>query len=235
MNQSKPAAATSAIARLAAKEDSLSESVALKAAPREDRGKNKMRRLRAAGKLPGVVYGQNQDPIAITLDPKVIGRLLRSSTGHNTIINLEVDGVDTLPTMMVDWQIDPVKNRLLHLDLLRIDMSKPVVVAVPIDLQGVPHGVKNQGGSLDVVNRDIQIEVLPDRIPESLPVDIKEMKLGSTLRAGSIELGEGVSLLSSENMVLCRVASTRTSLLADEEEEGAAVEGEEAAPAPEES
>lgn len=206
--------------------------ITIVAEPRPERGKNEARRLRAGGRIPAVVYGAGKDATAVSVNPKEIDRILFSSSGHNTIFNVEVDGQETAPAMIVDWQHDPVKDLLLHIDLERIDLTKKLTVKVPVHLEGEPKGVKTQGGLMEVVTREIEIECLPNNIPEHFTVNVHEMLIGDNLRASAVELEEGIELKSSPNTVICHVVELRTSEAeaeaAEEEEaaEGAPAEGE---------
>lgn len=143
--------------------------------------KNAARRVRAAGMIPAVVYGAGQEPVAIQLDPKVITKILHSESGHNSIFDLNVaDGAAT-KAMIIDWQYEPVKGKLLHIDLKRIAMDKTMKVSVPVFLTGTAKGVKVEGGVLDQVLREVQLECLPGNIPTSLDVDISELGLNGAI------------------------------------------------------
>ena len=127
---------------------------AVVATPREGKfNKNAARRVRAGGKIPAVVYGAGQDSVAVAVDPKIITKILHSDSGHNTIFDLDISGSATVKAMIVDWQNEPLKGALLHIDLKRIAMDKAMVVSVPVQLVGVPIGVKAQGGILEHVLR----------------------------------------------------------------------------------
>jgi large subunit ribosomal protein L25 len=123
--------------------------------------------------------------------------------------------------MIVDWQLDPVRDNIIHVDFKRIDLAKPVSVKLPVNFIGVPFGVKNQGGTLDVVNRHVAVECLPNDIPDSLPAEIADMRLGGAIRAGELPLPAGMKLLSPPVLVLAHIAATRASALAGEKEETA--------------
>ena len=206
--------------------------ITIVAEPRAGRGKNEARRLRAGGRIPAVVYGAGKDATAVSVNPKEIDRILFSSSGHNTIFEVEVDGQETAPAMIVDWQHDPVKDHLLHIDMERIDLTKKLTVKVPVHLEGEPKGVKTQGGLMEVVTREIEIECLPGNIPEHFTVNVHELLIGDNLRASAVELGEGIELKSGPNTVICHVVELRASEAeaeeAEEEEaaEGAPAEGE---------
>jgi large subunit ribosomal protein L25 len=161
--------------------------------------------------------------VAVAVSPKDINRILHSSTGHNTIFNLAVNGGETSPAMIVDWSHDPVKDTLLHVDLLRIDLTKRIRVKVPVHLTGEAFGVKTEGGLMEVVNREIEVECLPNEIPEHFTVDVTALHIGQSLRAGDVDLAEGVTLLSLPEAVVCHVIAVRDSV------EVAAPEGEAAA------
>lgn len=199
----------------------MSVTVPVAAARRTGRGKNQNNRLRAAKRLPAVLYGSKKEPLSISIDPKDIVKIFRSKYTYNTIIELDIEGEVKEPSMMVDWQLDPIRDNIIHVDFKRIDLDKPVVVKVPVEFIGVPVGVKNQGGTLDIINRHVALECLPEAIPESLPAQITEMKLGDTLRVGDLPLPEGMRLLSPSVLVLALIAGTRASTLAAETTEAA--------------
>lgn len=185
--------------------------ITIAAEPRATRGKNEARRLRVEHKIPAVVYGAGGDPIAVTVSPKEINKILFSASGHNTIFDLEIPGQAKSPVLVVDWQHDPVKGNLLHIDMMRVDMSKRLVVKVPVHTTGEARGVKQQGGLFQVVNREVEIECLPDDIPEFFTLDITEMMLGDGLRASDVPLTGSMSLLSRPEMVLSHVIAVRGS------------------------
>ena len=194
------------------------EITTIAAEPRETRGKNEARRLRVKGFAPAVVYGAGKDAIALSINPKEVTKILRSSTGHNTIFNIGVKDGETTPVMIVDWQNDPVKSNLLHVDLKRIDLTKRISVKVAVHTAGDPRGVKLQGGLLEVVAREIEIECLPDDIPESFTVDVTELMIGQNIRASEIPMGESMKLLSAADQVIAHVVA----LKAEAEPEAAA-------------
>src|SRR5947208_16032161 len=151
---------------------------AVVATPREGKfNKNAGGRVRVAGKIPAVVYGAGQDAVAVTVDPKVITKILHSESGHNTIFDLNIEGFAGSKAMIVDWQNEPIKGKLLHIDLKRIAMDKLMRVSVPIQLVGIPVGVKTQGGILEHVLREVEIECLPADIPGHLDVDVSNIEL----------------------------------------------------------
>src|SRR5688500_9862803 len=158
----------------------------LDAVKREGRGKNEANRLRAAGRIPAVVYGSKKDGqapegVALAVDPKAVLRILHSESGANTLINLRVDGSEAR-VMVKEYQLDPVTHQLLHADFYQLAMDKAITVTVPIVLKGEARGVKLQGGIVDFVTRDIEVQCLPTDIPENIPVDISELMLNQSIR-----------------------------------------------------
>lgn len=193
---------------------------------RESRGKNEARRTRRSGLIPGVVYGAFKDPVSVAIDPKAISKILRSKTGHNTIFNVEVTGGETTPVMVVDEQYDPVRSHLLHVDLKRIDLTKRIRVSVPVHTSGEPVGVKTQGGLLEVITRSIEIETLPDEIPESFVIDVSELTIGQNRRASDIALSGSTKLTSSPETVIAHVVGMRAEEVKPEAEVAAVAEPE---------
>jgi large subunit ribosomal protein L25 len=199
--------------------------ITIEAHARHERGKNEARRLRASGSAPAVLYGGGGEAVPVAVSPKEITRLLNSKTGHNTIFDLAVKDGETVPVMIVAWQNDPIKETLLHIDLKRIDLTKRLRVAIPIHTVGEPKGVKLQGGLHELITREIEIECLPDEIPEQFTVEVGELMMGQSIRALEIPLPEGVKLVSPPDAVISHVVALKV----EAEPEPAAVEG--AAPA----
>jgi large subunit ribosomal protein L25 len=172
---------------------------------REERGKNASRRLRVAGRVPAVLYGENQDAVAITLDRKEMTRILAQPSGHNRILSLKLDGGKTESAMAIDWQVDPLRNTLLHVDVKRVDLSKPVLVTVPVKTVGVAVGVKEQGGFEEVVTREVQIECMPLDVPEKIELDITNLGVGQAIRAGDLAANEQWKVRTDPRRVLVHV------------------------------
>ncbi len=183
--------------------------VSVGAEVRQTRGKNEARRTRRRGLIPAVVYGSFQDPVAVAVNPRELIQILRSKTGYNTIFNLAVHGGETTPVMVVDEQFDPIKGNLLHADLKRIDLSKRLRISVPVGTTGEPKGVKQQGGLLEVISRAVEIECLPDEIPESFVVDVTELMIGQSRRAGDVTLSGSMKLVSPPETVIAHVVALR--------------------------
>ena len=157
----------------------------LEAAKRETSGKNEARRLRASGRIPGTVYGVQKNggatATSVAVDPKAVLRILHSDSGANTLINLRLDGSETR-VMVKEYQLDPITHHLLHADFYQLAMDKAITVTVPIVLKGEPKGVKLQGGLLDFVTRDVEVQCLPTDIPEHIDIDVTEMVLNQSVR-----------------------------------------------------
>jgi large subunit ribosomal protein L25 len=205
--------------------------ITVAAEPRLERGKNANRRLRTRQMIPAVVYGTGKESVAVAVSPKEIGRILRSASGHNTIFNLSVGGGETSPVMVVDWQDHPVRGNLLHVDLLRIDLHKRLKVKVPVHTMGDPKGVKQQGGLYEIVTREVEIECLPDEIPEAFTVDVTELMIGEGLRAQDLPLTGSMTLQSAPDTVISHVVAHRGAV--EEAPAEAAAAAAPAAPEPE--
>ena len=198
---------------------------------RATRGKNEAHRTRSAGNIPAVVYGSMQDPVAIAVNPREILKIVRGTTGYNTIFNLVIEGVGSSPVMVVDSQVDPLKGNLLHADFKRIDLTKRIRVAIPVHTEGEPAGVKLQGGLLEVVTRTVEIECLPDEIPESFTLSVSELMIGQSVRASSITLAGSMKLVSASESVIAHCVALRAEEVAAPAAEAAAAPAGAAAPA----
>jgi large subunit ribosomal protein L25 len=189
---------------------------AVVATPREGKfNKNAARRVRVAGKIPAVVYGAGQDAVAVTVDPKVITKILHSEAGHNTIFDLNVEGASPSKAMIVDWQNEPIKGTLLHIDLKRIAMNKAMRVSVPVVLVGVPVGVKAQGGVLEHVMREVDIECLPNDIPSHLDVDVTGLELYGVIHLSDLPHSGSIKYLGEENATVAHVVATKEEAVAE--------------------
>ncbi|HEY4379559.1 MAG TPA: 50S ribosomal protein L25 [Acidobacteriaceae bacterium] len=183
---------------------------AVVATPREGKfNKNAARRVRVSGKIPAVVYGAGQDSVAVSVDPKVITKILHSDSGHNTIFDLDVTGSAVVKAMIVDWQNEPLKGALLHIDLKRIAMDKAMTVSVPIQLIGVPVGVKSQGGILEHVLREVEIECLPADIPSHLDVDVSGLEMNQAIHVSDLPHSGSIKFLSDEGLTVAHVSAVR--------------------------
>jgi large subunit ribosomal protein L25 len=176
---------------------------------RTSRGKNEARRTRRAGHIPAVIYGSFQEPVSIAVNPRDISKITHSNTGYNTIFNLVIQGGENTPVMLVDRQVDPVKGTLLHADFKRIDLTKRLRVSIPVHTTGEAAGVKVQGGLLEVITRMIEIECLPDEIPESFTVDVTELMIGQAKRASDVALTGSMKLVSAPETVIAHSVAMR--------------------------
>jgi large subunit ribosomal protein L25 len=199
----------------------------LKAEKREGRGKNEARRLRASGRIPAVLYGAEKGTaVEIAVDPKNLLRILHGEAGVNTLIGLQLDGGNTR-VLVKEYQLDPIDHELLHADFYQVAMDKTITVTVPVVLKGEAKGVKQQGGIVDFVNREIEIEVLPADIPENITVDVSELMLHEGIRVRDLKIeGAKWTSLSDADMMIVHVVPLRA-----EEPEPAAAEAATAAAA----
>jgi large subunit ribosomal protein L25 len=167
--------------------------------------KNAARRVRVAGKIPAVIYGAKEPSIAVELDPKQILRILHSDSGHNTIFDVDVQGSARVKAMIVDWQYEPIKGNLLHIDLKRIAMDKVMIVEVPIQLEGIPVGVKAEGGILEQVLREVEIECLPADIPAHISLDVSGLKLHDVVRVSDLPHEGKFKFITDEDATVAHV------------------------------
>ena len=183
----------------------------LVATPRTGKfNKNHARRVRVAGQIPAVVYGAGKEPVAVVVDPKAVTRILHSESGHNTIFDLNVENAGgVIKAMIVDWQNEPIKGKLLHIDIKRIAMDKPMRVSVPIHLVGTPVGVKSQGGILDHVLREIEVECLPADIPSHLDVDVTGLGLNAAIHVSDLPHSGSIKFLGEENATVAHVTAIK--------------------------
>jgi large subunit ribosomal protein L25 len=183
--------------------------ITVAAQPRESRGKNEARRTRLSGLIPAVVYGAYKDPVPVAVSPKAILQIVHSGSGYNTIFNLDIEGRENTPVMVVDHQNDPIRGTLLHADLKRIDLTKRLRVSIPVGTEGEPKGVKTQGGLLEIITREAEIECLPDEIPEHFVVDVTELMMGQSKRFSDLPMSGSMKLLGSPETVIAHVVAMR--------------------------
>ena len=183
--------------------------ITVAAQPRESRGKNEARRTRRSGLIPAVVYGAYKDPVPVAVSPKAILQIVHSASGYNTIFNLDIEGRENTPVMVVDYQNDPVRGTLLHADLKRIDLTKRIHVSIPLGTTGEAKGVKTQGGLLEVITRAAEIECLPDEIPESFTVDVTELLIGQSKRFSDLALTGSMKLIGAPETVIAHIVTMR--------------------------
>ncbi|HYL93843.1 MAG TPA: 50S ribosomal protein L25 [Alphaproteobacteria bacterium] len=187
----------------------------VEATPREasSRGKNEARRLRASGRVPAVVYGAKKDSVAISVDPKQISKILRSESGHNTIFDLKL-GKEQSKVMIVDWQYEPIRGKLLHIDMKRIALDEKVRVKVPIHCVGEAEGVKSQGGILDQILREVEVECLPLEIPSHLDADVSALVFGTVLRVSDLKHDGKLKFITDENQAVVHITTVKEEVVA---------------------
>jgi large subunit ribosomal protein L25 len=164
--------------------------------------------------IPAVVYGAFKDPQAVSINPKDILRIIRGKSGHNAIFDVEIEGIERTPVIVADEQYDPVKDTLIHIDLKRIDLTRKLRVSIPVHATGVPRGVKEQGGVLDLVTRSIEIECVPDDIPNQFDVDVTELMIGSNIRVSELPVFPGVRVLTAPDAVIVHVVGIKEEVVA---------------------
>jgi large subunit ribosomal protein L25 len=203
--------------------------IVVSAENRADRGKNAARRLRRSGLIPAIVYGGKGDALSVAVDPKTLHRVLRSEAGRNTILNLDFgDGAKTA-AILKSWQVDPIKERFLHADFYRIAMDVAIRVTVPISAKGEARGVKVDGGILELIMREVEVECLPGDIPERIEVDVTDLGIHDAIRVSDLPVNAKIKVLEDADQVLIHVVSVK-----EEEAPAAAApaEGEAAAATP---
>jgi large subunit ribosomal protein L25 len=181
----------------------------LEAVKREGRGKNEANRLRASGRIPAVVYGtpsgdKRPEGIAVAVDPKVVLKILHSDSGANTLINLKVEGSESR-VMVKEYQLDPITHALLHADFYQLAMDRLLTVTVPVQITGEPRGVKLQGGLLDFVTRELQVESLPTDIPEHIEIDVTELMLHQSIRVKDLPVNPKWKAVNDPETMLVHV------------------------------
>ncbi len=190
------------------------QQIVVEAKLREERGKNAARRIRRTGQIPAVLYGGSGESVAVAVNAKAVASVLRSESGHNTIFTVKLPGGEQ-KAMLKDWQVDPVKGSLLHVDMLRVAMDVRMRVKVPVHTFGEPQGVKLQGGIFEMVTREVEIECLPTEIPGEFKVDVTELMIGKQLRVADLALDlQKVKLVTDPQRVIAHVVALR-----EEEEE----------------
>lgn len=204
----------------------MKKDITIAAEARTGRGKNEARRLRVRGLSPAVVYGAEKEAVAVAVNPKELRKILNSATGSNTIFSLAIQDGETTPVMLVDWQRDPIKDHLLHVDLKRIDLTKRITVAVPVHTHGEPKGVKLQGGLLEIITREVTIDCLPDEIPDAFNIDVVELSINQSVRASDVPLKGSMKLVSAPDLVIAHVVSLKAEAPAADAEGAKAAEPE---------
>jgi large subunit ribosomal protein L25 len=203
--------------------------IVVTAQSRSETGKNVNRRLRQRDLIPGVLYGGQKKTVLVSVSPKEVGVVLHSPAGTSTLFDLEYEGKKR-KVILKDYQAEPVRGHLLHADFYEVALDKPIKVKVHVELSGIPVGVKQQGGFLDFVTRELDIECLPLDIPQKVVVDVTPLELGRHFRVSDLTMPEKVTVLTEPDIVVAHVVARREEEVAPAAAE-AAVEGEAAAAA----
>jgi large subunit ribosomal protein L25 len=188
--------------------------IVVAAESRTEAGKNVNRRLRAQGRVPGVLYGANKEPQPVSVEPKQLGYILRSGHGENTLFDLEIGGTRR-KVILKEYQIDPIKGKLLHADFFEVALDRLLTVPVHVELSGTSIGVK-LGGQLDFVTRQVDVECLPADIPEKIVVDISPLEVGSYVRVSDLPVPPKVKILADPDQVIVHVVAPRAEEVAPE-------------------
>ncbi len=188
----------------------------LEAQPRTPGTKNDARRVRRDGKIPAVVYGAGKPALPVAVDPRHVSRILHSETGHNSVFDLALDG-EKSKAMIVDWQYEPIKGSLLHIDLKRIAMDQKLRVNVPIELVGEPAGVKQQGGLLEQIVREVEIECLPADIPNAIELNVADLVFGVVLRVSDLPKNDKVKFVTDADQPVAHIISIKEEVAATPE------------------
>jgi len=168
-----------------------------------------------SGRIPAVVYGAFKDPVSVSVNPKDVTKILRSKTGHNSIFDVDIEGVEKTPVIVADEQYDPIKGNLLHIDLRRIDLTRKLRLHIPIHVTGEAKGVKQQGGVLDVVTKSVEIECIPDDIPDQFDIDVTELMIGNAIRVGGLPVKDGIRILTAGDAVIAHVVGIKEEAAAE--------------------
>ncbi|MEO8430901.1 MAG: 50S ribosomal protein L25 [Acidobacteriota bacterium] len=205
------------------------KTIELNVEKRSSRGKNEARRTRVSGKIPAIVYGAGKATVPIVVDRKSLSDAFRNGAGENAIFLLKLAGSDqSRHAMIKELQKDPLSRKALHIDFVRVMMDAKIRVFVSIEIVGVARGVKTDGGILDMVTREVEIESLPGNIPAHLPLDVSELGIGDAIRIKDLKTVEGVEIVDDPEKVIVHVAQPTQEIAA-----AVPVEGAEAAAEPE--
>lgn len=195
----------------------MSKQVVLEVETRTETGKGAARRLRATGKIPGIVYGHGADPQSVQADEHELVQLISKISVENTLIDLKIGSSELKSVLIREIQRHPYRPRVLHVDFFEITAGEKIRVGVPVKLEGTPAGVR-VGGTLQVIRHELEIECLPKDIPESFELDISELEIGDSLHVRDIQTGD-ITVLEDESLTVCTVAAPRVITVEEEEAE----------------
>jgi len=186
----------------------------LEATTRDTFGKNEARRTRAAKRVPAVLYGATSDggahdATAISVDPRALLKILRSEAGANTLISLKLAGGGDARVLIKEFQVDPITSEVLHADFYRVNMDRKIKVTVPVSLKGESRGVKQEGGVLDFVHREVEIEVLPANIPDAIEVDVTNLGVGDAVHVRDLAADAAWTPVSDADMMIVHVVTIK--------------------------
>jgi large subunit ribosomal protein L25 len=208
----------------------MAEKFVIKAVKRETRGKNEARRMRVEGRIPVVVYGGGTESLAASASLSDLAAVLRTDTGVNTVFSLDIDGVGVNDVIFQDRQIDPVRGRLIHADLRRFAKGEKIEMTVPIHLTGHAVGLEEEGAVLTQAMREIKVLCEPANTPDSIDVDVTDLKAGEAIHVSDLKIGAGIEISIAPETVVASIITVQEVVLEPQIEEGAAPEvvGEEA-------
>ena len=199
--------------------------------PREEAGKGVARKLRRAGRVPGVVYGGDGDAVMVSMESREAMNLFHHISVENTILELDLGGSSTTQALVREIQTHPHRSELIHVDFMRIKAGVAIEVSVPLHLVGTPEGVRNEGGLLDQIFHDVPVKCVPSKIPEVIEVDVSHLEIGDALRAKDLPMPADVENLLDPERTICLVSAPRAAEGTEEEEAAEGEVGEAAAPA----
>ena len=185
---------------------------------RDASGKGVARKLRRAGRVPGVIYGGGGDPMLVSMDARETFNLFQSIPVDNTILQLHVGDRESERALVREVQVHPYRPALLHVDFIRIRRGVAIEVQIPLHFEGLPEGVRSEGGTLEQVIHDITVKCVPSRIPEAIEIDVTHLGIGDVVRAGEIDMPEGVENMMDPGRTICGVAAPRAIVEEDEDE-----------------
>jgi large subunit ribosomal protein L25 len=185
------------------------EQIVIESKKREETGKGSNRKLRRAGRIPAVLYGHKNETVSLEVDPKDIFKILHSDSGENTIFGLNVPGRERLNCLIKEYQLEPVSHSLLHADFYEVAMDKTLEVKVPLEAKGEPYGVRTEGGLMDLVHRELHVECLPGDIPESIEVDVTDLKIGDMIRVRDLVVSDKIKILDDPDTVVIAIEHPR--------------------------
>jgi large subunit ribosomal protein L25 len=198
------------------------DQIVIESSVREATGKGSNRKLRRSGKIPAVLYGHKNESVSLEVDPKDIFKILHSDSGENTIFGLNVPGRERLNCLIKEYQLEPISHILLHADFYEVAMDEALEVKVPLETEGESYGVKSEGGLMDIVHRELHVECLPGDIPESIVVNVTDLKIGDMIRVRDLVVSDKIKILDDPETVVLAIEHPR----AEEEVAAVPVEGE---------